>query len=531
MSTTPTQPATFRQALRMLRKDIVPWSVRTVMIVLCLIAALTIVIAPNPAFIMDLCLSFNILLGFLMLLVSIFAPSPLVISVFSLVLFILTLLRLSLSIVCLWLILGRRANNIEATGKLIATIGSYAAGVAGTDSPLSFALGGVAFIILVLIQFVVIVRISYRIGTAAALFPLDIAPGRQMAIDVVLNAGIINESEAERRRNEVRQLGDFCDITNTITGFICNDSICAIVVTGVSMLLGFIISVFRNGIGFVDAARVFTVLMIGNGLLFFVPFLLVCISVGCFFTRFANFCVFDVKAIIQAIGWHIKQGSIFAVVGVLLGFFGLSGMFGLVPFPPLPPLAASGCAFFLWWRITYPRGHDPIKARAQTSAEESLAKQDKNTPKPDVIELQIGDGLALQIEPQWPGGGIFASVRKIRRQLAEELGISTPPVRIRDYTHLEANQYHIMNHGVFVAEGFVELDKLLAIDFGSATERLHGKEVTKPPFGVRAVWIPDTNRVYALRAGYVVVGIETVIAMHLAELIRSGTVNFTDLSK
>ena len=517
--------------LHQIQRMLLSKSSKTVIIALFFIAALSTMIIPLPAWMMDIALGINITAGLVMLLMSIFVEQPLKFSTFPSVLLILTLYRLSLNVASTRLILSRGKEGINAAGHLVATFGSFVGGggtAGGINNLDSLAVGVTVFIILTLVQFMVIAKGSNRIAEVTARFTLDAMPGKQMAIDADLNAGVIDEQEAIRRRSEVQQLADFYGAMDGAMKFVYNDSICGIAITGVNILFGFIIGVFLNGMDFIEAARVFTVLTIGDGLTSSIPSLLISISAGLLVTRSSGRDEFGA----EVLGQFFAQEIVLVLAGTLMGLLGLSGLVGLTPFPAAPLLFVSAAAFALWRIARKSKAVSSVEAREQAEAKKkeedeaaaAAPASDKveNLLKVDAMELEVGYGVVPLVDTQQSGGGgLLARVQMIRQQLALELGIIVPPIRIRDNIQLEANEYIVKIHGAPVARGTAEADRFMAIDSGAATEKLDGDETVEPAFGMPAVWIYASSREYAERVGYTVVDAETVVATHLTEVIRS----------
>ncbi len=504
---------------------------KNVLISIFVIAALATMLIPLPPFIMDIALGLNIMLALILLMMTIFVEQPLHFNTFPSLLLMLTLYRLALNISTTRLILSRGREGINAAGHLIATFGVFVGGggsEAGTQRLDSLAVGITIFIILMLIQYLVITKGATRVAEVAARFTLDAMPGKQMAIDADLNSGLIDEQEAVRRRLEIQQLADFYGAMDGASKFVSGDTIAGIIITGINIVIGFIIGVFIHGMEFVDAARVYTILTIGDGLVSQIPALLISVGSGLLVTRSAGKKEFGDEILGQFFG----QQRPIAAAAVMLGLLGLSGIVGLTPFPPAPLLTISAFAFALWYIARKTMSRSAVEAREaaavqkQKEEEEASAKPaaDKveNLLKVDAMELEVGYGVVPLVDTQQSGGGgLLARVQMIRQQLALELGIIVPPIRIRDNIQLEANEYVVKIHGAPVARGTAEADRFMAIDSGAATEKLDGDETIEPAFGMPAVWIYPTSREYAERVGYTVVDAETVVATHLTEVIKS----------
>ncbi len=522
---------TFTELSNRIQKLLLTSGNKNVLISLFVIAALATMLIPMPPFIMDIALGLNIMLALILLMMTIFVEQPLHFNTFPSLLLMLTLYRLALNISTTRLILSRGREGINAAGHLIATFGVFVGGggsEAGTQRLDSLAVGITIFIILMLIQYLVITKGATRVAEVAARFTLDAMPGKQMAIDADLNSGLIDEQEAVRRRLEIQQLADFYGAMDGASKFVSGDTIAGIIITGINIVIGFVIGVFIHGMEFVDAARVYTILTIGDGLVSQIPALLISVGSGLLVTRSAGKKEFGDEILGQFFG----QQRPIAAAAVMLGLLGLSGVVGLTPFPPAPLLTISVFAFALWYIARKTMSRSAVEAREaaavqkQKEEEEASAKPaaDKveNLLKVDAMELEVGYGVVPLVDTQQSGGGgLLARVQMIRQQLALELGIIVPPIRIRDNIQLEANEYVVKIHGAPVARGTAEADRFMAIDSGAATEKLDGDETIEPAFGMPAVWIYPTSREYAERVGYTVVDAETVVATYLTEVIKS----------
>ena len=503
---------------------------KNVLISIFVICALATMLMPLPAFVMDILLSVNILLGLILLMMTIFVAQPLHFSTFPSLLLMLTLFRLALNISTTRLILSRGREGIDAAGRLIATFGVFVGGggsEAGTNRLDSLAVGVTIFIILMIIQYMVITKGATRIAEVAARFTLDAMPGKQMAIDADLNSGLIDEQEAVQRRAEIQQLADFYGAMDGASKFVSGDAVAGIIITGINVLFGFVIGVFIHGMDFIEAARVFTILTIGDGLASQIPALMISVGSGLLVTRAAGRTEFGTELLGQFFG----QEKPIAAAAVMLFILGFSGLVGITPFPAAPLLLVSALAFGFWLVARKTMTRAAVETREKAAAqkqkeEEEAAKpaQDKveNLLRVDAMELEVGYGVVPLVDTQQSGGGgLLSRVQMIRQQLALELGIIVPPIRIRDNIQLEANEYVVKIHGAPVARGTAEADRFMAIDSGAATEKLDGDETIEPAFGMPAVWIYPSSREYAERVGYTVVDAETVVATHLTEVIRS----------
>ncbi|MBN2713107.1 MAG: flagellar biosynthesis protein FlhA [Planctomycetes bacterium] len=493
---------------------------RDLLVAVFVVGVLAILFIPLPEWAMDLLLGINIMLSLVLLLTTFYVAKPIDFNTFPSLLLMATLFRLSLNIATTRLILGRaHIAGSEAAGKLIDAFGNFVSGD-------SIAIGLTIFVILMVIQFVVITKGATRIAEVAARFTLDAMPGKQMAIDADLNAGLINEIEAKQRREDLRALSDFYGSMDGASKFVRGDAIAGIIITIINIMVGLIVGMAIHGMDFATAGKVFTTLTIGDGLVSQVPALLVSVGSGILVTRSATTSSFGE----DVLGQLFSQKKALAIACILLTMLGFTGLVG-GPFPSWPLiLVGMGCG--LSWYIKGQAG-GVLEQKKREAAEEKAAEQQEKAASPekvetylrvDPMELEVGYGLVPLVDVSQSGqggGGLLSRVQMIRQQMAIELGIIVPPIRIRDNIQLNANEYVIKIQGSPVASGSAEPDKYLAMDSGMATEPVEGIETTEPAFNLPAVWVTEGNREKAERSGYTVVDAETVVATHLTEIIKS----------
>jgi len=462
---------------------------------------------PLPPFVLDVLLVFNITASITILMVSIYLTSPLELSVFPSLLLILTLFRLGLNVSSTRLILSE-----GYAGEVINAFGSFV--VKG-----NYVVGFIIFIILVIIQFVVIVKGAGRIAEVAARFTLDAMPGKQMSIDADLNAGLIDETEARQRRERIAREAEFYGAMDGASKFVKGDAIAGLIIVMVNILGGFIIGVVQKGLSFTDALHTYTLLTVGDGLVSQIPALIVSTSAGMVVTRSASGNPLDSDLRRQL----IKRPKALLITAGALFFFAIVPGLPTVPFLILSALAGSV-------------GYYTFKAQKTVAAvEEQVVAEDKEKTKVeekvehylqvDPLELEIGYGLISLVDEE-QGGDLFKRITNIRKQLALELGIVVPPVRVRDNLQLDANQYVIKVRGNTIATGELKTDQLLAMNPGTAEEKISGIEVKEPAFGLPAIWIPPNERERAEIAGYTVVESSAVLATHLTEILKRNADRF-----
>ena len=470
-----------------------------------LIAAVLVIMVPLPPALLDVLLAVNISTAVIMLLTTIYVRTPLEFSVFPSLLLATTLGRLVLNVATTRLILTRGASHgLDAAGEVVRTFGEFVAGD-------KVVVGIIIFVIIVLIQFIVITKGATRISEVAARFALDGMPGRQMAIDADLNAGIIDEREAKRRREEITAQADFFGAMDGASKFVRGDAIAGIVITLVNVVGGLFIGMFESGMTLGEAAHVFTKLTIGDGLVSQVPAFLISLAAGLLTTRSST----DSNLPAQFVGQLLARPQALFVTG---GFLGLL-VFTSLPKVPLLTIA-GGCIGFA---LTLTKKAESTK-RAEETAQAAADKKPKEEKIEDLLnvdpmEVEIGVGLIRLADPN-RGGDLLDRVQRVRQNVAMEMGIVMPKVRIRDNMRLEQNSYRIKIADAAVAEGTIYAGMLLAIDSGAVTGKIQGLETREPAFGTRALWIEASMREQAEMKGYTVVEPVSVLATHLTETVR-----------
>ena len=475
--------------------------------VFLILGLLVIIFIQLPPAVMDCALVFNITLSIVILLTTIYVPKPLEFSVFPSLLLVTTLYRLALNIATTRLILGNTSRGEEATaaaGKVIQAFGLFVAG----NNPV---VGLVVFAIIVVIQFVVITKGATRISEVAARFTLDAMPGKQLSIDADLNAGLIDEETARKRRAEVMREADFYGAMDGASKFIRGDAIAGILITLVNILGGLIIGVSQRGMSFSEAADVFTKLTIGDGLVSQVPALVISVAAGLIVTRSTARQDLGRDLVTQIFS---NPKSLFITAGFLLVLVP-SGL----PVPVLLALSAV-CAGAGWFLM---KAQQEEAKRKAAQAREKAKKAPKDVKEEalalDPLEIEVGYGL-IPIVEGGPGGSLPDRIAAIREKIAFELGFVVPPVRIRDNMQLRPNQYVVKLRGVEVARWELEPNSFLAMPPGGDAETLRGKETREPAFGLPAWWIGEGEVPRAEALGYTVVDPTSVMATHLAQLIR-----------
>ncbi|MHC4400068.1 MAG: flagellar biosynthesis protein FlhA [Planctomycetota bacterium] len=469
------------------------------------VASVLVIMVPLPAGLMDVLLATNITIAVIMLLTTIYVRTPLEFNIFPSLLLATTLFRLVLNVATTRLILTRAESaGLAAAGGVIRSFGEFVAGD-------KIVVGIIIFVIIVVIQFVVITKGATRISEVAARFALDGMPGRQMAIDADLNAGIIDEREAQRRREEITRQADFFGAMDGASKFVRGDAVAGIIITLINILGGLFIGVVETGMSLADASELFTKLTIGDGLVSQIPAFLISLAAALLVTRSSD----SVNLPSEFLRQLFSRPQALAVAGAFLGVL----IFTSLPTIPLVVIGAScvGLAVTMSRQTAQAQASEQAKKRAEAAKPPDERVEDYLVVDP--MELEIGVGLIKLADPK-RGGDLLDRIQRIRRKVAAEIGIILPKVRIRDNFQLGQQQYRIKIAGMPVAEGMVEPDRLMAIDSGMTTGKVPGTATTDPAFGTAAVWIDRAAREQAEVNGYTVVDSGTVVATHLTETVR-----------
>lgn len=467
------------------------------------IAVISVLVIPIPTALLDFALAFNITFSLIVLLTTLYVTRPLDLSVFPGMLLIVTLMRLALNVASTRLILGQ-----AYAGEVINSFGNFV--VQG-----DYVVGFIVFIILVVIQFVVITKGAGRISEVAARFTLDAMPGKQMAIDADLNAGILSEQEARQRRQDIAREADFYGAMDGASKFVRGDAIAGILITLINIIGGFVIGMAINGMAFTDALRTYTLLSIGDGLVTQIPALLVSTASGLIVTRAAAESNMGSDLAIQL----TKQPRAIMVTAVVLIIFGMMPGMPTATFMMIG-LLAGGVAFVS--REVKRRRTVENTQKEQLEQKKSAESKERTEDllKIDTLGLEIGYGLIPLVDVN-QGGDLLSRVGTIRKQLAGELGIIVPPVRIRDNVQLNPNQYVIKVKGIKVAAFELMPDHVLAINPGYIEDKLDGFDTIDPAFGLKSTWIIPGLKEAAESKGFTIVEPSSVVATHLTEVVRS----------
>lgn len=473
-----------------------------ILIAFIIILIVLMIIIPVPAAILDVLLSANIALSILILLISMYAKDALEISSFPSILLVTTIFRLSLNVSTTRGILAK-----GYAGKVIETFGEF---VIGGDAVVGF----IIFLIIVIINFMVITKGSERVSEVAARFTLDAMPGKQMAIDADLNTGLITDTEAKQRRKDVQRSADFYGSMDGASKFVKGDSIASIIITFINIIGGILIAVVRNDMDITQALQTYVLLTVGDGLVGQIPALMISIATGMIVTRSASESSLSRDIMQQVFG---TETTVLFMVSAII--FGLA-------FTPLPMLPNILIAIFLF--VVAMRRRSLLKEVPLGEDSSEIMKESQEMKRPEnvmallkmeEIELEFGYGL-IPLADQDQGGDLLDRIIMIRRQIAVELGLVVPVIRLRDNIQLSPNEYAIKIKGVTVSRGEVLFDHFLAMDSGTGDGEIDGIDTIEPAFGLPAKWISESEREKAEIFGYTVVDPPSVIATHLTEIIK-----------
>jgi len=502
---------------------------RDLSVVVFVMAILAIIIVPLPSQMLDLLLTVSMAFAVLILLISLYVPKPTDLTTFPTLILILTLFRLSLNIATTRMILSHGNEGPGAVSDIITSFGDFVVGG-------NYVIGIIVFSILVLINFMVITKGSTRVAEVAARFVLDSMPGKQMAVDADLNAGLIDDNEAKKRRAEILQDANFYGAMDGSSKFVKGDAVAGIIITLINIIGGFLIGVFQHDMSVGDAAATFTLLTIGDGLVGQIPALIVSTATGIMITRSSS----D--------GGNFAEGTINQMAGnakIMMIVGSIMVLFALVPGLPTASMGLVGLLFgTLGWAIyKFEKGEltilDVNNILSSKTKQEQQEEQAKTKPKKtneeiakeeesaledilkvEMLELTLGYQL-IKLADSTQGGDLLERIRSMRRKIASDFGFLMPQVRIRDNLHLQPQEYQILLKGISIGEGTIIPEKFLAMDSGMATGEIDGEHTKEPAFGLDALWITAEQKEDAIINGYTVVDPATVISTHMSELIKS----------
>lgn len=494
---------TFLSNIRQLTQPIAMPDLKNVGAPALVLVILALLVVPLPAFVLDILFTFNIMLGLLMVMLTINSRYPLDFSSFPSVLLIATLLRLGLNVASTRIVLLEGHTGTDAAGSVIESFGEFV--IAG-----NYVVGFIIFMILMIINFIVVTKGAGRVSEVIARFTLDAMPGKQMAIDADLNAGIMDQDEARKRREELSQESDFYGSMDGASKFVRGDAVAGILILVINIVGGLIVGTSQHDLSLAEAGRIYVLLTIGDGLVAQIPSLLLSLATAILVTR-----VTTQESMAEQASTQITDPTGILIASSIITIMGLiPGMPHLV----FLPLGLIGIAFGVFiFRTNNDSRDDTEVDQPQGPSVKELSWDDIENV--EVISLDIGYGLVPLANSQ-SGGQLLTRIRGIRKKLSAELGFLMPAIRIRDNLDLPAEQYQILLHGLVRGGGTVRVGKLLAINGSETPIPLEGETTKDPAFGLDALWIDPTSGELAKSLGFTVVDAPTAIATHVNSLVR-----------
>ena len=479
------------------------------------VTILFVMLVPLPTFFMDIMLCVSISLSMLVLITTMFMTTPLEFTIFPSLLLVTTLLRLALNVASTRLILLNGDTGTEAAGSIIRSFGEFVVGG-------SYVVGAVIFFIMFILNKVVITAGTTRIAEVAARFTLDAMPGKQMAIEADLNAGLIDEEEATARRHALRKEADFYGAMDGACKFVSGDVNAGMFITLINIVGGLLIGCVQKGMEWETALTTYSLLTIGDGLVSTIPSIIISTATGLLVSRAASEAKMGEEFMAQL---SFNGKALKLVSGILV-------LFGIVPGLPTIPFFILAFALFMGSRFSVEDGDEQAKEKAKAGPAPQGGSAD--TPEDvqallplDTLELEVGYGLIPLVDDE-QSGNLLARIRSIRRQFALDMGVIIPSLHLRDNLQLKPGQYSLLIKGNQVASAEILVDHFLAMNPGNVSAKIDGVETREPAFNLPAIWIPAAQREEAMMAGYTVVDPATVIATHLTEVFRRHLADFLD---
>jgi len=486
-----------------------------VLVAIAVVSVVIMMIIPMPTFMLDILIALNISIAMAIILISMYMQNVLEFSIFPSLLLVITLFRLALNISStrLILLLGRQFD-----GKIIRAFGDFVVGG-------NYVVGVVIFAILVVIQFIVITKGATRVAEVQARFTLDAMPGKQMSIDSDLQSGLLTEEEAKKKRKDIQREADFYGAMDGASKFVQGDAIAGIIITFINVIGGLIIGVFQRGENFTQAAQTYTLLTVGDGLVSQIPALLISVATGIIVTRAASESNLGTDITNQFMG----EPKIYFIIS------GILSLLAFIPgLPTIPFMILAGIAFFIGYGINAniknkeEEGPSPEEVKKMEEEKAKKSKDVSGLMQIDKMELLVGVSL-IPLVMKDQGGDLLERIEYIRTNVALDLGIIVPKIRVRDYMDAKPDEYSIYIKGFEVGKGSLMIDRYLAIDLYGSEELLDGIETVDPTYGSPAIWITEEKREMAELSGYTVVDPPTIIATHLTEIINSHAHELIDM--
>ena len=494
-----------------IRQDLSKFELSGLGLPLLVLLILTMLIIPLPAFMLDLLFTFNIMVALIILMVAINSEKPLDFSAFPAILLVATMMRLGLNVASTRVVLVKGHEGSDAAGKVIQAFGDFVIGG-------NYVVGFIVFIILMIINFIVVTKGAGRVSEVIARFTLDALPGKQMAIDADLNAGVIDQEDAKKRREEISQESDFFGSMDGASKFVRGDAIAGLLILVINILGGLTIGIAQHDLSFSEAGRIYVLLTIGDGLVAQIPSLLLSLATAIIVTRVTT----SESVTDQAKTQLNNPMALFIASGILI-------LLGTVPGMPhfiflTLGFAAGGLGIMLANRSGNALRQALIDNK--TVEEDAKGKEEElgwdDVDQVDLVGLDIGYGLIPLVNSE-TGGQLLSRVKGVRKKLSAELGFLVQPIRIRDNLDLPPDVYHIIMNGVVRGKGEIKVGREMAINPGQALGSLEGIPTKEPAFGLDAIWIEPSQKDYARTLGYTVVDSATAIATHLNTLLRNSS--------
>ncbi|MBN2341825.1 MAG: flagellar biosynthesis protein FlhA, partial [Deltaproteobacteria bacterium] len=470
-----------------------------------LVCVLLMMVLPIPAMIIDFFLTLSIGFSLMIFMASVYSLRPMDLSLFPTLLLVSTLVRLSINVATTRAILLKGGEGADAAGNVIRTFGEFVVGG-------NYVVGIIVFLVLVIINFIVITKGSGRVAEVGARFMLDSMPGKQMAIDADLAAGMITDKDARRRREDIQEEADFYGSMDGASKFVRGDAIAGLLITGINIVAGFIIGVSQFDMSAGEAGATYTILTVGDGLVSQIPALLISTAAGIVVTRSSA----DKQLGSAMSNQLFKHKRALNISGVVMG--GLA----LVPGLPVVPFVALGGLMLYYARKPLAEEKDDDAFAPMDESQEPITEGERLAAllPVDMLEIEVGYELVPLVDVS-QGGELTDRIGGLRRNLVTEMGIILPPIHVRDNLQLAPKQYRFMLSGTEIGKSDVRPNQLLAIDPGGGAPEIEGERTTEPAFGLPAWWIPKSNRAHAENMGYTVVDPATVMVTHITELVKA----------
>ena len=492
-----------------IRQDLSKFELSSLGVPLLVLLILSMLILPLPPFLLDILFTFNIMIGLIIIMVAINSQKPLDFSSFPSILLLATMLRLGLNVASTRMVLVNGHEGPDAAGKVIEAFGVFVIGG-------NYLVGFIIFSILMIINFIVVTKGAGRVSEVIARFTLDAMPGKQMAIDADLNAGVIDQETAKRRREEISQESDFFGSMDGASKFVRGDAIAGLLILLINIIGGLAVGIGQHDLSFSEAGRIYVLLTIGDGLVAQIPSLLLSLATAIIVTRVTTHQTMTDQAKTQL----NNPMAMFVASGILI-------LMGMVPGMPhfiflSLGFGAGGVGFMLANQAKIAVQHAALGESTQATEEKSPSEELDwdDVDQVDLVGLDIGYGLIPLVNTE-TGGQLLPRVKGVRKKLSAELGFLVQPIRIRDNLDLAPDVYHIVMNGVVRGKGEIKVGREMAINPGQALGTIEGMPTKEPAFGLDAVWIEPSQRDYARTLGYTVVDAATAVATHLNTLLRN----------